>query len=62
MMNGKVSWLGVVVAPWCKVIVSLAGSAVNLDLDTSDRLGKQDKLCQVENKRYVMSSWQVRMS
>ena len=47
MMNGKVSWLGVVVAPWCKVIVSLAWSAVNLDLDTSDGLGKQENLCQV---------------
>ena len=40
MMNGKVGWLGVIIAPWCKHVItfSFAGSAVNLDLDTSNWL------------------------
>ena len=37
-MDGKVSRLGVVVAPWSEVIVSLAGTAVNLDLNTTHGL------------------------
>ena len=42
MVDSKVSGLGVVVAPWCEVIVSLAGTAVNLDLNATHRL-KRDR-------------------
>ena len=36
MVDSEVSWLGVVVAPGGEVIISLAGAAVDLDLDTTN--------------------------
>ena len=42
MMDGKVSGLGVVVSPWCEVIVSLARAAVNLDLNATHGLRKEN--------------------
>ena len=47
MMDGKVSRLGVVVAPWSKVIISFAGAAVHLDLNTTHGL-------QIENSKLEM--------
>ena len=40
-MDGKVSRLGVIIAPWCEYVItfSFAGSTVHLDLDTSDLAG-----------------------
>ena len=42
MVDSKVSGLSVVVAPWCEVIVSLAGAAVNLDLNATHGLRREN--------------------
>ena len=42
MVDSKVSRLGVVIAPWCKVIISLAGTAVNLDLNATHGLRREN--------------------
>ena len=42
MVDSKVSGLGVVVAPWCEVIVSLAGTTVNLDLNATHGLRREN--------------------
>ena len=42
MVNLEVCRLGVVVAPWCEVIVSLAGAAVNLDLNATHGLRREN--------------------
>ena len=42
MADSKVSGLSVVVAPWCEVIVSLAGTAVNLDLNATHGLRREN--------------------
>ena len=41
MVDGKVSGLGVLVAPWCEVIFSLAETPVNLDLNATRRLRRE---------------------
>ena len=41
MVDGKVSGLGVVVAPGCEVIISLAGTPVNLDLNATHGLKRE---------------------
>jgi len=63
MMDGKVSGLGVVVSPWCEVIVSLAGPAVNLDLNATHGLRKKTA-GQIEDKgkRWSTSAVRVRES
>ena len=50
MMDGKVSGLGVVVSPWCEVIVSLAGAAVNLDLNATHGLRKENNASDRESR------------
>jgi hypothetical protein len=35
--NTKVCWLGVVISPGGKIVISLAGASVHLDLDATDR-------------------------
>ena len=42
MVDSKVSGLSVVVAPWCEVIISLAGTAVNLDLNATHGLRREN--------------------
>ena len=41
MVDSKVSGLSVVVAPRCEVIISLAGTPVNLDLNATHGLKRE---------------------
>ena len=49
MVDGKISGLGVVVAPGCEVIVSFAGTPVNLDLNATHGLKRESNKLDIES-------------